>query len=122
MKEIVSVIRRHKVPETKIALKEGGFPALTIFSVEGRGIQKGIGGWIYEMDPELHKVSNEDYGDPNMKFIPKKMIVVVVEDSEVEKAVDLIMKTNQTGHIGDGKIFVCPLEEVHTVRTGDHEL
>lgn len=118
MKEIMAFIRRHQVPATKKALEEAGFPALTIQSVEGRGKQKGIGGWAAEVDPELNNVLNKGLAvEPEIKWIPKRLLTVVVQDDQVSTAVDAIMSANQTGHIGDGKIFVCPLEEVIRVRT-----
>ena len=56
----------------------------------------------------------------SMRFIPKRMISTVVEDEEVPKVVETIIRTNQTGHIGDGKIFVCPMEDAVRVRTGEN--
>jgi len=123
MKEIIAIIRRHQVPKTKDDLRNAGFMALTIQSVEGRGLQRGIGGWVYEIDPglNLHE-THQLYADPNMKFIPKRMLTLLVEDQDVRTAVDTIIKANQTGQYGDGKIFVCPMEEVYTVRTGEQKL
>ena len=54
----------------------------------------------------------------SLRFVPKRMISTVVED--VPKVIETIMRTNQTGHIGDGKIFVCPVEDVVRVRTGEN--
>ena len=120
MKEIMTVIRRHQVPATKKAFEDAGFPAVTIQSVEGRGKQGGIGGWAAEVDPELNYVighsSSEDTG---FNWIPKRMLTIVVQDDQVDEVVDVIIKTNQTGHVGDGKIFICPLKEVIRVRTGE---
>ncbi len=123
MKEIIAIIRRHQVPKTKDELRNAGFPALTIQSVEGKGAQRGIGGWVYEIDPglNLHE-THANYADPNMKFIPKRMLTLLVEDRDVQRAVDTIIAANQTGHPGDGKIFVCPMEEVYTVRSGEQGL
>ena len=118
MKEIIAFIRRHKVPETKKAFEEAGFPALTIQSVEGRGKQGGIGGWAAEVDPELNAViGGETADEPRFNWIPKRMLTLIVQDDQVEKAVKVIIETNQTGHVGDGKIFICPLQEVIRVRT-----
>ncbi|HBW35328.1 P-II family nitrogen regulator [Desulfosporosinus sp. BICA1-9] len=120
MKEIMTVIRRHQVPVTKKAFEDAGFPALTIQSVEGRGKQGGIGGWAAEVDPELNSMlSKELADDTNFNWIPKRMLTIVVQDDQVEEVVDVIIKANQTGHIGDGKIFVLPLKEVVRVRTGE---
>lgn len=123
MKEIMAIIRRHKLPETKRALEKAGFPALTIHSVEGRGKQLGIGGMIFEIDPGFNQFPAEKFcTDPPMKFIPKKMIVLAVNDGDVQPAVQAIMSVNRSDHIGDGKIFVCPLESAFTVRTGEATL
>ncbi len=122
MKEIIAFIRRHQVPASKKALEDAGFNALTIQSVEGRGKQKGVGGWAAEVDPHLNPLLKLETSVPEavMKWIPKRMLTLVVQDNEVAKAVDVLIKANQTGHIGDGKIFVCPLEEVVRVRTGEN--
>ncbi|AET70419.1 nitrogen regulatory protein PII [Desulfosporosinus orientis DSM 765] len=120
MKEIMAFIRRHKVPETKKAFEDAGYPALTIQSVEGRGKQGGIGGWAAEVDPELNMVKDSGLGDDTkFNWIPKRLLSIVVQDDEVEEVVDVIIKANQTGHMGDGKIFVIPLKEVVRVRTGE---
>ncbi|TGE39835.1 P-II family nitrogen regulator [Desulfosporosinus fructosivorans] len=120
MKEIMTLIRRHQVPATKKAFEDAGFPALTIQSVEGRGKQGGIGGWAAEIDPELnYMLSKEMADDTKFNWIPKRMLTIVVQDDQVEEVVDVIIKANQTGHMGDGKIFVLPLKEVIRVRTGE---
>lgn len=114
------LIRRHQVPATKKAFEDAGFPALTIQSVEGRGKQGGIGGWAAEIDPELNSVmGTESTDEPRFNWIPKRLLTIVVQDDQVEDAVGVIIKANQTGHMGDGKIFVCPLKEVVRVRTGE---
>ncbi|NLI91161.1 MAG: P-II family nitrogen regulator [Peptococcaceae bacterium] len=122
MKEIIAIVRRHQVPASKKALEEAGFNALTIQSVEGHGKQKGAGGWAAEVDPHLRPLLKHEMPvqDALMKWIPKRMLTLVVQDQEVDKAVEALIRANQTGHIGDGKIFVCPLEEVLRVRTGEN--
>ena len=116
----MTIIRRHKVPETKKAFEDAGFPALTIQSIEGRGKQGGIGGWAAEVDPELNAVMSAELQDETrFNWIPKRMLTIIVQDDQVEEAVQVIIKANQTGHVGDGKIFVCPLKEVVRVRTGE---
>ncbi|MFZ3129582.1 MAG: P-II family nitrogen regulator [Desulfosporosinus sp.] len=120
MKEIMTVIRRHQVPATKKAFEDAGFPALTIQSVEGRGKQGGIGGWATEIDPELNAMlSKELADDTRFTWIPKRMLTIVVQNEQVAQAVEVIIKANQTGHRGDGKIFVLPIKEVVRVRTGE---
>lgn len=122
MKEIIAFVRRHQVPISKKNLEAAGFNALTIQSVEGRGKQKGVGGWAAEVDPLLNPLLKHETPVPEavMKWIPKRMLTLIVQDGEVKKAVDALIKANQTGHIGDGKIFVCPLEEVVRVRTREN--
>jgi len=120
MKEIMMMIRRHQVPATKKAFEDAGYPALTIQSVEGRGKQGGIGGWAAEVDPELNAVMSKELADDTkFNWIPKRMLTIVVQDDQVDEVVDVIIKANQTGHMGDGKIFVMPLKEVVRVRTGE---
>ncbi len=118
MKEVIAIIRRHRLQETKAGLLGIGIPALTMVSVEGRGKQKGLPGWNYELDPTLTEVEEKNTGII-MRFIPKRMIYAVVEDEDVPKVVEAIIRTNQSGHIGDGKIFVCPVEDAVRVRTGE---
>ena len=124
MKEVIAIIRRHRLQETKAGLLGIGVPTLTMVSVEGRGKQKGLPGWNYELDPTLTEVEEKNTG-VSMRFIPKRMIYAVVEDEDVTKVVETIIRTNQSGHIGDGKIFVCPLEDavrVRTVESGEQAL
>jgi len=118
MKEVIAIIRRHKLQETKAGLLGIGVPALTMLSVDGRGKQKGHPGWNYEIDPALMELE-ENFTGISLRFIPKRMISTVVEDDEVLKVVETIIRTNQSGHIGDGKIFVCPVEDAVRVRTGE---
>ena len=119
MKEVIAIIRRHNLQETKAGLLGIGVPALTMISVEGRGKQKGLPGWNYELDPALMEIEEKNTG-VSMSFVPKRMISTVVEDEDVPKVVETIIRTNQTGHIGDGKIFVCLVEDAVRVRTGEN--
>jgi nitrogen regulatory protein PII 2 len=118
MKEVIAIIRRHNLQETKAGLLGIGVPALTMVSVEGRGKEKGIPSWNYELDPALTELEEKNTGT-SMRFIPKRMISTVVEDDDVPKVVETIIRTNQSGHIGDGKIFVCPVDDAVRVRTGE---
>jgi len=118
MKEVIAIIRRHNLQDTKAGLLGIGVPALTMVSVEGRGKQKGLPGWNYELDPALLELEEKNTGTC-MRFIPKRMISTVVEDDNVPKVVETIIRTNQGDHIGDGKIFVCPVEDTVRVRTGE---
>ncbi|VVB90705.1 putative nitrogen regulatory PII-like protein [uncultured archaeon] len=119
MMEVIAIIRRHRLQETKAGLLGIGIPALTMVSVEGRGKQKGLPGWNYELDPALTGIEEKNTG-VSMRFIPKRMIYTVVEDEDVPKVVETIIRTNQSGHIGDGKIFVCPVYDAVRVRTGEN--
>lgn len=114
MKEIIAVIRREKVNETKSALAGIGFNALTIDSVLGRGKQKG---YITEVDPLM--AGFESAVGSVHEFIPKRVISLVVDDEEVEAVVKSIIKVNQTGNYGDGKVFVCPISASVRIRTGE---
>jgi len=119
MKEVMAFIRTNKVNVTKKALAEGGFPAFTCRPVLGRG-KKSI-------DPELLSIVIQNGELPlNMsgehlteafRLIPKRFFIM--EDSEVPKAVEILIKANQTGNPGDGKIFVLPINEAYTVRSGE---
>ncbi len=119
MKEVIAIIRRHRLQETKAGLLGIGIPALTMVSVEGRGKQRGLPGWNYELDPVLTGTKEKNTG-VSMRFVPKRMIYAVVEDDEVQKVVETIIRTNQSGHIGDGKIFVCLVYDAVRVRTGEN--
>ncbi len=119
MKEVIAIIRRHNTQATKAGLLGIGIPALTMVSVEGRGKQKGLPGWNYELDPALTRMEERNTG-ASLRLIPKRMIYTVVEDDDVSKVVETIIRTNQTGHAGDGKIFVCPVDDAIRVRTGEN--
>lgn len=120
MKEIMAFIRPNKVNATKTALAEGGFPAFSCRKCLGRG-KKSI-------DPELLKLvlaAGELPMDQNgetlteaVRLIPKRLFIVIVEDEQVKDAVDILIQTNQTGHPGDGKIFVVPVYDSYRVRDG----
>ena len=104
MKMVRAVVRPEKQPAVVSALARANFPGLTKWEVTGRGKQQGIqvGSQIYD---ELAKT-----------------MILVVEDSHVETVVESIREAAFTGYPGDGKIFVSPVEEVYTVRTGKAEL
>ena len=107
MKKIEAIIRPEKLNEAKDALEAGGFLGLNIIHVTGRGVQKGIvhtgrGGETYTVD-----------------MLPKLKIEVVVKDADADKVVEIIMNAARTGNIGDGKIFVIPVEDAIRVRTGE---
>jgi nitrogen regulatory protein PII 2 len=111
MKEIIAVIRRSKLPETKAGLMNIGVPGLTYSSAEGRGKSKGI------------EHSKGRIGDVRLTksqgFVPKILISTIVEDAAVKDVVDKIISINHTGQSGDGKIIVCPLADCVRIRTGE---
>jgi nitrogen regulatory protein PII 2 len=116
MKEIIAIIRPKKVGPTRSALEQLGFPSMTATAVLGRGLQRGIAGEINpDFRPELVAPNNAG----GMKYIPKRLLSIVVQNVDVDTVVSTIIEVNQTAQIGDGKIFVCPLEDVLRVRTDE---
>ena len=111
----------NKVNDTKRALAEHGFPAFTCRKCLGRG-KKSI-------DPELlnaviatGEMPMSPVGEnltESARLIAKRFFTLVVDDKDVKKAVDVIIAANQTGNPGDGKIFVLPITETFSVRTGE---
>lgn len=131
MKEITAIIRRDKLPETKKALEDLGYPSLTIQSVEGRGKQKGA--MCAEMDSELPdsfctavklkptpSAYALDHTLPKVAlFVPKRLLTIVVPDDVVTTVVKSLIRVNRSGKAGDGKIFVSPVQNAVRVRTGE---
>jgi nitrogen regulatory protein PII 2 len=131
MKEITAIIRRDKLPETKKALDDLGYPSLTIQSVEGRGKQRGA--MCAEMDYDMPdsfctavklkptpSAYALDHTLPKVAlYVPKRLLTIVVPDDLVATVVKSIIKVNKTGKAGDGKIFVSPIEGALRVRTGE---
>ncbi|MGZ4852840.1 MAG: P-II family nitrogen regulator [Halobacteriota archaeon] len=106
MKTIVAIIRRTKLDIVKAALDESGHYSMTITEVKGRGRQKGI--------TEIYR--GREY---QIDLLPKVELMMIVADNEVEEVVDTIVHSARTGEIGDGKIFVTPVEDVIRIRTGE---
>ncbi|MEN8140106.1 MAG: P-II family nitrogen regulator [Thermodesulfobacteriota bacterium] len=106
MKKIEAIIKPYKLDDVKEALNELGLKGMTISEVKGYGRQKG--------HKEVYR--GAEY---SVDFIPKLLIELVVNQEQVEQVVDAIMATANTGQIGDGKLFVYPVEEVIRVRTGE---
>jgi nitrogen regulatory protein PII 2 len=131
MKEITAIIRRDKLPETKKALEDLGYPSLTIQSVEGRGKQKGA--MCAEMDSEMPdsfctavklkptpSAYALDHTLPKVAlFVPKRLLTIVVPDDVVTTVVKSLIRVNQSGKAGDGKIFVSAVQNAVRVRTGE---
>jgi len=114
MKEITAIIRMNKVQKTKDALLECGFPSFTVRRVMGRGKQKGL---CFEFNPPLPDPEKE--AETCIRFIPKRMFTIVVDDENVNEVVQKIIEVNQTGNVGDGKIFVSNITEAIRIRTGE---
>ncbi|MEJ5339424.1 MAG: nitrogen regulator P-II GlnB [Aquificaceae bacterium] len=106
MKKVEAIIKPFKLDEVKDALVEIGIGGMTVTEVRGFGQQKG--------HTEIYR--GTEYV---IDFLPKVKIEVIVRDEEVEKVVETIMKTAQTGRVGDGKIFIIPVEDVIRIRTGE---
>lgn len=117
MKELIAIIRPNKMAATKEVLDDLGYPGITASAVLGRGKQRGIAGEVKIVgDVEL---SPEKAANISMKYIPKRFINIVVLDEDVEMVVNALIRVNQTSKIGDGRIFICPVEEAVRVRTGE---
>ncbi len=116
MKEITAIIRMNKVQKTKDVLLECGFPSFTVRRVMGRGKQKGL---CFEFNPPLPDQESKE-NETCIRFIPKRMFTVIVDDSSVNEVVQKIIEVNQTGHVGDGKIFVSNISEAVRIRTGEN--
>ena len=108
MKKIEAVIREEKLDAVKQALEEKSYFGMTVSEVSGRGKQKGI--------PLQWRV-----GEYRVDLLPKLKIELVVLDEDVPVAIDAIIRNARTGELGDGKIFVLPVEHVVRVRTGDRD-
>jgi nitrogen regulatory protein P-II 1 len=106
MKMIIAIIKPFKLDEVKEALQEVGLQGITITEARGFGRQKG--------HTELYR--GAEYV---VDFLPKVKIEVVVEDNMVERTTEAIINAARTGRIGDGKIFIMPVEEVIRIRTGE---
>ena len=106
MKRITAVIKPFKLDEVREALAEVGVSGLTVTEVKGFGRQKGHN--------ELYR--GAEYV---VDFLPKVQIEVVVGNETLERAIESIIRAAKTGRIGDGKIFVSPVEEIVRIRTGE---
>lgn len=106
MKKIEALIRPEKLEEVKEALQSKGILGMTITEVEGCGRQKGL----------LQQWRGETY---RIDLLPKIKLEIVVKDKDLDKVVSIILEKAKTGEIGDGKIFILPVEEVIRIRSGD---
>jgi nitrogen regulatory protein P-II 1 len=106
MKKIEAIIRPEKLDEVRGALEEIGYPGMTVFDVRGHGRQKGL----------TQRWRGQEY---KVEFLPKLKLEIVVLDQDVGKILNGIMRSARTGELGDGKIFVIPVDNAVRVRTGD---
>jgi len=116
MKEIIIIIRPKKVGQTKDALEKLGFVGLTAISVLGRGNQKGIAG---ELSCDIRPNDLTQGRQGGMQYIPKRLLSIIVRDIDVDIVVKAIMEVNQTEQIGDGKVFVCPVDDAMRISTNE---
>lgn len=142
MKQIIAIIRDERTEETKKALEAMGVRGITFLYVTGRGQQKGrisareLGGSLTRnMRLQITSVSLEEgtanaypgtegiFPDPDTEFalgfLPKRMLVIVSDDEEVDRIAQAVVNANQTGQHGDGRIFICPMISAIRVRTGE---
>lgn len=107
MKKIEAIVRPEKLHDVKEALDDLGFHGMNFTQVTGRGAQRGI----------VHQGRGGE--TVTVDLLPKVKMEVVVPDMAVERVIDAIIRAARTGNIGDGKIFVTPVEEAIRVRTGE---
>jgi nitrogen regulatory protein P-II 1 len=109
LKKIEAIVRPFKLDEVKIALVNAGIVGMTVSEVRGFGRQKG----------QTERYRGSEY---TVEFLQKLKIEVVVEDNQVDEVVDKIVVASRTGEIGDGKIFISPVEQIIRIRTGEKNL
>jgi nitrogen regulatory protein P-II 1 len=105
-KKIEAIIRSEKLNQVKSALEGIGVLGMTVYEVHGRGEQKGL--------EFTHRA-----GKYRVDLLPKTKIEIVVDDADLQKVIDTVIASARTGDIGDGKIFVSPVEKVIRIRTGE---
>lgn len=122
MKEITAVIRMNKVNCTKEALLKAGYPSITCKKVMGRGKKKVayelFQGVLDGSEEGLSPVVAEQLSEEH-RLLPKRLVMLVVDDSDAAKVVETIIEANQCGNPGDGKIFVSSIDDAIRVRTGE---
>ncbi|NJM28302.1 MAG: P-II family nitrogen regulator [Pseudanabaena sp. RU_4_16] len=109
MKKVEAIIRPFKLDEVKIALVNAGVVGMTVSEVRGFGRQKG----------QTERYRGSEY---TVEFLQKLKVEIVVEDDQVEMVVEKVISAARTGEIGDGKIFVSPVERIYRIRTGEKDL
>ncbi|HAA32487.1 MAG TPA: transcriptional regulator [Cyanobacteria bacterium UBA8553] len=109
MRKVEAIIRPFKLDEVKIALVNAGIVGMTVSEVRGFGRQKG----------QTERYRGSEY---TVEFLQKLKVEIVVEDNQVDMVVDKIIAAARTGEIGDGKIFISPVDQVVRIRTGEKNL
>ncbi|MGB3669545.1 MAG: P-II family nitrogen regulator [Phormidesmis sp.] len=109
MKRIEAIIRPFKLDEVKIALVNSGIVGMTVSEVRGFGRQKG----------QTERYRGSEY---TVEFLQKLKLEIVVEDAQVDMVVSKVIESARTGEIGDGKIFISPVDEIVRIRTGEKNL
>lgn len=109
MKKVEAIIRPFKLDEVKIALVNAGIVGMTVSEVRGFGRQKG----------QTERYRGSEY---TVEFLQKLKVEIVVEDSQVDMVVEKVIAAARTGEIGDGKIFISPVDQVVRIRTGEKNL
>ena len=108
MKKVEAIIRPFKLEDVKLALVNAGIVGMTVSEVRGFGRQKG----------QVERYRGSEFA---VEFLQKLKIEVVIDDSNVDTVVNAIAEAAKTGEIGDGKIFISPVESVVRIRTGDRD-
>ena len=108
MKLITAIVKPFTLEDVKTGLEQTGILGMTVSEVQGYGRQKG--------HTEVYRGAEYD-----IALVPKIRLEIVVEDADVDDIVEIIVKTAQTGRIGDGKVWVQPVESLVRVRTGDRD-
>jgi nitrogen regulatory protein P-II 1 len=109
LKKVEAIIRPFKLDEVKIALVNAGVVGMTVSEVRGFGRQKG----------QTERYRGSEY---TVEFLQKLKIEIVIEDDQVDMVVEKVITAARTGEIGDGKIFVSPVERIIRIRTGEKDL
>ncbi|MBJ7898362.1 MAG: transcriptional regulator [Cyanobacteria bacterium RI_101] len=108
MKKVEAIIRPFKLDEVKIALVNAGIVGMTVSEVRGFGRQKG----------QTERYRGSEY---TVEFLQKLKIEIVVDEDQVDMVVEKLVSAARTGEIGDGKIFISPVESVVRIRTGEKD-
>jgi len=109
VKELIAIIRPGKWTATKAKLAKAGVTGYTTCRARGRGKQMGV------------RYIDAQGDEARLRMVPKRVVWLWLDDAQLAPALGAIMDANRTGAMGDGKIFVCPIEEAMRLRTGDRD-